>query len=1538
MSDQTFRIVVDVESKTGEARVRSLESSFDSLGERGTSNVRKISDHLQQVTSRIFNVRNAVIALVGTVGISRLAGEFENLYAVQEQAEAGMRQRLISMDRYSAKLYDDLLDVAGGLQKMSTYGDEAIVQGEKFLLTYKDITVDLLPRTAAAMVDIAALMGGDMKAAAEKLGKASLGMTSELLEYGIVIDSTVYQSKGFFGVLEQIEAQVKGQAAAIRATDSGGLIAFGNAVKDVEEQFGKAITSIKANIARSLLPSVEDVESRLKKWMKTDEFKKWVDDTARAVFDLVKSGLTNIGKITEAMGTAYDVIAENENLATMGLVGYFLFGATGGAIGATIGKLVDSLEKMSEAERKTFDGVGDEINKLDWNLTSMAASLDTTNEKVKELTTSGLAVDTINGFFFNLNEKLKPTPELVKKVTDELGVTGEKGENALSKVGKQLQELADGLKYVRKETASVTSGFSILEQNRARAAAQEEASIRRAKSILETHREFLEFSDSLVGQQLLYNFGDAAAEADQTWLNMLEGIQTSTADAIKRMSINFKEGWSATLDDMKDWWRSFLSYILARALMTNIIIPVTASVFGGSATSAFAGMSGLSSGTGTGGTFDLSGISNLASSGSGWGLTGGIVENGNFLEWSDTAINWTNVLSYAGIAYNVYKGMKDIEDGKWLSAGGTLAGSILGGIFGGGAAGAAIGGWIGNTIGGILEGLFGIGSSEPTFTLHEQDWVFKQDTNATGQKYSGWNQSRGGLALMSKMFPDMWGDEAWIESYESQGSWEKINSAYTQGRDKIVGEFNDTMVSFIENIPEQYQERIIDKLESMDFSWDAVWSNGEAGRWNFSTASEDLEAVLTNYARFLQKKAGVVYSEFASMLFEEEVSGSELFGKMSGEAQEALRTQLTGGNITGEELSTFLTGWSELSTVFEEFQTLLDPTISKMSTAEQVTEQFGGTFDGFVAILKKAGVDVEKFGNLDELRAGVIQRELNALRTAAWDEYSSSYASTFGNMTSKANDELRINKWFDERVDIMRDLEEEESKILRIESDRADALEKMEAAYAEKRGDIFSEAANYVLQLAGTADPLVTSLSAILDKFDVLEEQLRDYGATEEELTRLTGLRVAALNAAVEAEQRAITAMRQATLEVLSPTMEDIAYRASGQSRAGWLMGQIQAGMIGGDMTLEDLQKLGGLMTSWYTESVQEAETAASDAAAAQTEAADRWLQVADTVSNLVDSIESTIRSMKYGDLSVALPGEKRLAAAGDYARLLAEARTGSPEAIQEFMSFSQEYLQLAQADLKSSQAYQDIYTMVLGDLESLHTDLLEGKYDLKIWTELSRQTELTEGISADLSSINSTFMSWYSWMTSATASAVPESSAGRAYAGNTAFWQAFSGFYAQDTGFNLPAMTGRIYNLGGGKGVYVSGTGERYDINLDSDLAELLRTVPGLKERWEASFGPAFDEGGIARGPFSGYPVTLHGPEAVIPLKDGDVPVRFENSNGDLKEVIRLLEALVARGSTVNVQVSVGDEVLDTRIRQVADDVRVQADQRGMTGRRIYT
>lgn len=85
-----------------------------------------------------------------------MAQEWVRLAGVQEQAEAGVRQAMISMGRYTDQAFEGIKRMASALQQTSTFGDEAILIGTKFLLTYKQIPESLLPRTMKAMVDLAA--------------------------------------------------------------------------------------------------------------------------------------------------------------------------------------------------------------------------------------------------------------------------------------------------------------------------------------------------------------------------------------------------------------------------------------------------------------------------------------------------------------------------------------------------------------------------------------------------------------------------------------------------------------------------------------------------------------------------------------------------------------------------------------------------------------------------------------------------------------------------------------------------------------------------------------------------------------------------------------------------------------------------------------------------------------------------------------------------------------------------------------------------------------------------------------------------------------------------------------------------------------------------------------------------------------------------------------------------------------------------------------------------------------------------------------
>jgi hypothetical protein len=101
----------------------------------------------------------------------------------------------------------------------------------------------------------------------------------------------------------------------------------------------------------------------------------------------------------------------------------------------------------------------------------------------------------------------------------------------------------------------------------------------------------------------------------------------------------------------------------------------------------------------------------------------------------------------------------------------------------------------------------------------------------------------------------------------------------------------------------------------------------------------------------------------------------------------------------------------------------------------------------------------------------------------------------------------------------------------------------------------------------------------------------------------------------------------------------------------------------------------------------------------------------------------------------------------------------------------------------------------------------------------------------------------------------------------------------------------------------------------------------------------PGYAEGGVASGPTSGYPVTLHGVEAVVPLASGAIPVRFTGSSMDeeTKTLLRELVSVSKSKQRCEIVLDSGER-LSGYIRKEADVVRVSANERqGVSRRRLY-
>lgn len=121
------------------------------------------------------------------------------------------------------------------------------------------------------------------------------------------------------------------------------------------------------------------------------------------------------------------------------------------------------------------------------------------------------------------------------------------------------------------------------------------------------------------------------------------------------------------------------------------------------------------------------------------------------------------------------------------------------------------------------------------------------------------------------------------------------------------------------------------------------------------------------------------------------------------------------------------------------------------------------------------------------------------------------------------------------------------------------------------------------------------------------------------------------------------------------------------------------------------------------------------------------------------------------------------------------------------------------------------------------------------------------------------------------------------------------------------------------------------------TDLQALAAAQPSIMDTWLKDYGwKPYADGGIIDRPTRAL-MGENGPEAVIPLSGGRIPVQILGggySGLDYEKLAAAIEKLSTR--PINVTVEVGGQVLDARIDSRSDDLRVKAERRrgGMTAR----
>jgi len=194
----------------------------------------------------------ATKASVAFAGLTATISGLISTYRTQEQAERKLATVLKSTGNAAGLTKKELMDMAAGLQEVTTFGDEATIEAQALLLTFTKIGKDVFPQATESILNMATMMNTDLKSATIMLGKAlqdPISGVTALQRAGVKLSETqIEQVKSFSNlgmvakaqkiILQELEVQFGNQARAA-AEGTGRFIQLAGVIGDVGEQIGK---------------------------------------------------------------------------------------------------------------------------------------------------------------------------------------------------------------------------------------------------------------------------------------------------------------------------------------------------------------------------------------------------------------------------------------------------------------------------------------------------------------------------------------------------------------------------------------------------------------------------------------------------------------------------------------------------------------------------------------------------------------------------------------------------------------------------------------------------------------------------------------------------------------------------------------------------------------------------------------------------------------------------------------------------------------------------------------------------------------------------------------------------------------------------------------------------------------------------------------------------------------------------------------------------------------------------------------------------
>lgn len=164
----------------------------------------------------------------------------------------------------------ELIKYASAMQMVTRYDDEVILGAESLMLTFTQVSKEVFPEAVESALDIATVMGTDVKGAIVQVGKAlqdPAGVTAlkrmgvSFSEFQITAMKAMFETGDTIAyqkmVLKELQTEFGGSARAAGETFAGKLDILKNSLSDVAENAGAKLLVPLKDLASGMLALVQ---------------------------------------------------------------------------------------------------------------------------------------------------------------------------------------------------------------------------------------------------------------------------------------------------------------------------------------------------------------------------------------------------------------------------------------------------------------------------------------------------------------------------------------------------------------------------------------------------------------------------------------------------------------------------------------------------------------------------------------------------------------------------------------------------------------------------------------------------------------------------------------------------------------------------------------------------------------------------------------------------------------------------------------------------------------------------------------------------------------------------------------------------------------------------------------------------------------------------------------------------------------------------------------------------------------------------------